>query len=871
MNENYSNKKHRISMGNRVQIPFGIMLTLLGLIGLLNRWLGAYVTYLVSYLFGILYFFVYLLLMLWGVNFIFETDQHQKVDGTKKPRISVTFIGLLIFNIALLMLASHFYVTGLETETLLTINQITAQRDLVMGTLADALTSPVKLFGDQTTFLGGGVIGDFAYLSVRSLIGAIGTYIVIGLLFLLGTLFTFWRLFVSLFKNVKTKHFDAKTRKKFFMNAASLEAENDKFETPKPINRPITPVGDTYENQQVSSQPLRSMGLKKAIFYQEESVIPQQVQPAIVEEPVTTPKPIATTPSVNPYIPQTAMESAPLEIDDLLDHINNDETNVTLEVPSSEEAVEVQPRSAYQSSTAKIDIAVKPIITTPKAKERQDEPKIDKQAAKPKYVYPDISLLEEYETEVTDAKNEQIAQERVELINEVLDDFGVGAKVISYTIGPAVTQYDIQTNRDVSVSTVSRTIDDIMVRLGGIQSRFSALVEGKVTSGLEIPNYKTSTVGFKDCIKEMPAPDKYKNKMLIPFGKNISGKVVFAPLHEFPHLLVAGSTGSGKSIFMHSLLMTLIMRNNVDELKLVIIDPKRVEMMRYRELPHLLCPIITGNEEAKVALNRLADEMEHRYDLFEQTGASNISQYNEIMIEEGKPILPTIIVIIDEYADLVEGAKDIATPVVRIAQKSRAAGIHLIISTQRPSVNVITGTIKANLPTRVALMVASAVDSGTIIGMGGAEKLLGNGDMLVNCVHVSRQGVARVQGAYVDNKEIRRVVNFLAQNYQSNYDPNFLDLEEKPTAGASGTNEVLYDEKYPEVKDWVMSQDYTSINKIMQAFGFGFTRASRMFTMLQNEEVVESSGDYNTSSRGCRVLQQHQLSPEEYAIKNNDY
>jgi S-DNA-T family DNA segregation ATPase FtsK/SpoIIIE len=294
-------------------------------------------------------------------------------------------------------------------------------------------------------------------------------------------------------------------------------------------------------------------------------------------------------------------------------------------------------------------------------------------------------------------------------------------------------------------------------------------------------------------------------------------------------------------------------------------------MMRYRELPHLLCPIITGNEEAKVALNRLADEMEHRYDLFEQTGASNISQYNEIMIEEGKPILPTIIVIIDEYADLVEGAKDIATPVVRIAQKSRAAGIHLIISTQRPSVNVITGTIKANLPTRVALMVASAVDSGTIIGMGGAEKLLGNGDMLVNCVHVSRQGVARVQGAYVDNKEIRRVVNFLAQNYQSNYDPNFLDLEEKPTAGASGTNEVLYDEKYPEVKDWVMSQDYTSINKIMQAFGFGFTRASRMFTMLQNEEVIESSGDYNTSSRGCRVLQQHQLSPEEYAIKNNDY
>ncbi|MGI6714413.1 MAG: DNA translocase FtsK [Bacilli bacterium] len=874
------NKKPQITMGNRVQIPLGIMLTLLGLIGLLNRWLGAYMTYIIAYLFGILYFIVYLLLMFWGVNFVFAAEPKPR-DRNAKRRLNLTLIGFLLFMLGLLMLASHFYLQGVNIEFPLKTQELHPYRISVMGTLGESLKTPLKLFGSEDAFLGGGIIGDFFYTLATQVVGNIGTYLVIGLFFLLGTLFTFSRLFSGLFKNLVGKHADWKTRRRFFQSASSLEHEGDNYTPPEPINRPVTPAERLYRQGPMASLSMPSSGLRKAVYFDREptpKVETPVLEPVEAEEAVT---PVASVPTFDPYAPPTTTFTETPIIQETPAAFTLPRPQPTppvtpppppMPTPSSH-LTKPQPSmgatAQVPSQPERVDVTAKPILTHPEVKAEKKVTSPSRQAKR--YVYPDLSLLEDYATAGTDKKNEQLALERTDLINQTFEDFGVGARVVSYTIGPAVTQYDILTNRDVSVSSVSKIIDDISVRLGGIQARFSTLVEGKTTSGLEIPNYKTSTVGFKDCIGQLPSPDSYKKKMLVPFGKSIAGQVVFAPLNEFPHLLVAGSTGSGKSIFMHSLLMTLIMRNTVEELKLMIIDPKRVEMSRYRDLPHLLCPIITKYEEAQVALNRLADEMEARYDRFEQSGTSNIKQYNELMEEEHQPIMPTIVVIIDEYADLVEGAKDIATPVVRIAQKSRAAGIHLIISTQRPSVNVITGTIKANLPTRVALMVASAVDSGTILGMGGAETLLGNGDMLVSCVLVSRQGVTRVQGAYVDNKEIRRVVKFLADNYESDYHPNFIDLEEKPLGASPSGNEALSDERYPEVKAWVMTQDFTSINKIMQAFNFGFTRASRIFTMLQNEEVIEASDAYNTSSRGCKVLQKEAMSAAEQAMFDNQY
>lgn len=313
------------------------------------------------------------------------------------------------------------------------------------------------------------------------------------------------------------------------------------------------------------------------------------------------------------------------------------------------------------------------------------------------------------------------------------------------------------------------------------------------------------------------------------------------------------------------------MRNSPDELRLIVIDPKRVEMARYRDMPHLFCPIISDYAEAKTAMSRLVGEMEDRYLRFEEAGVSKISQYNDYAIGNGLPMMPKIVVVIDEYADLVEGAKDIATPIVRLAQKSRAAGIHLVISTQRPSVNVITGVIKANLPVRVALMMASTVDSTTILNEGGAEQLLGNGDMLVDCPQVSRNGFVRVQGAFIDGREIRRVVDYLKHQFKTEYDDNFFDLTDHSAMGPSFDGEGSdHDDAYLEVKKWVMSQEYTSISKIQRTFNFGFPRAMRIFRKLQSEGIVDDSSESN-SARGSLVIKRNPQSIEETKIDHGDY
>ena len=382
-------------------------------------------------------------------------------------------------------------------------------------------------------------------------------------------------------------------------------------------------------------------------------------------------------------------------------------------------------------------------------------------------------------------------------------------------------------------------------------------MQGKSTSGIEIANAKVSLVNFKDCVEHLPKGDKYG--LYIPFGQDISGNYISADLKEFPHLLVCGTTGSGKSIFMHSVIMSLIMRNAVDDLKIVMIDPKRVEFGKYKEMPHLLCPPINDSHKAYIALQKLCDEMDRRYEVFENCGVSNIKQYNQEALESGKDKMPYIVLICDEFADLMDTNRKCSEPVVRLGQKARASGIHMIIATQRPSTNVITGTIKANLPVRVALSCSSYTDSMTILGEGGAEKLLGNGDMLVSCSLISKQGFVRVQGSFVDNKEIRKTVEFLKENYPVKYDPEFLDLEEKTKSTASlevigQQKEDSYNSVYEDIKKWVMSQEYTSISKIQRTFSLGFPRAGKMFTRLEEEGIIEGEATAANNSKGRRVL-----------------
>ena len=486
---------------------------------------------------------------------------------------------------------------------------------------------------------------------------------------------------------------------------------------------------------------------------------------------------------------------------------------------------------------------------------------------RPPYELPSLDLLKTYGNE---EKSEALIAEceaRKAAIDQAFRDLNVGASIASYTIGPSVTRYDIQTERNVSVSTIGRYIADLSVRVGGVATRYEPIVMGSSYSGLEIANEETTTVGLREMIEAMPPREK--RPFSIPFGKSISGKCLNGNLAEFPHMLVAGTSGSGKSIFMHGLIMSLIIRNRPEDLKLVIIDPKQVEMSKYRDIPHLLCPIITDAHQAKACLERLIEEMNRRYDLLSLAEVSKISEFNEDYAEEhGVEPLPEIVCIIDEYADLSDSCKDIGAPLLTLAQKARAAGINLVVATQRPSVNVITGTIKANLLVRVALAVTSAVDSGTILDQGGAENLIGKGDMLVSCTELSRTGLVRAQGCYVSNREIKAVCDFIRGQMGPDYDPRFLHLDEgtEDASGATGlapSPEPRHprpapgmgdEDLYQEIRRSVMALDYCSVSWLRRNYGLGFPKAGSIMDRLKKEGIVAELGQNATSSKGSKVL-----------------
>lgn len=475
------------------------------------------------------------------------------------------------------------------------------------------------------------------------------------------------------------------------------------------------------------------------------------------------------------------------------------------------------------------------------------------------FVSPSFDLLNDYEISEQIEKNNALAEQRKYQLNEIFKEFNIDVSVEDYIVGPGVTRFNIKYGPSVTSSSVSKRIEDISIRLGGVAVRFEPVVAGQIYSGLEIPNAVISTVGFKEVVTSLPSTEKHP--LAVAFGKNITGEVVWADFNKFPHALLAGTTGSGKSIFIHSVIVSLIMRNSPDDLKLMLIDPKRVEMMNYEGLPHLLCPVIIDPNQAKVGLSKLIDEMERRYTLFTETKAGReIEDYNRWADVHNVDRLPYIIAFIDEFADLVDTCKEVSGYVSRIAAKSRACGIHLFIATQRPSSNIITGTIKSNLPTHIALMCGSFTDSTTIINVSGAEKLLGKGDMLVQCPLISRVGLSRLQGCYIDSQEIIRIVDYLKSKYQTEYNPDFLDLvdhsKEEGQAIVSGgfyssNNGNEEDAKYNSIKEWVMSQEYTSMSKIQRECSVGFNKAGRIFKRLQEEGIVSSTSD---GAKGSKVL-----------------
>ena len=373
------------------------------------------------------------------------------------------------------------------------------------------------------------------------------------------------------------------------------------------------------------------------------------------------------------------------------------------------------------------------------------------------YELPTMNLLKM--PQHTDQSGEyKMIHENAAKLEKTFQSFGVKANVTQVHLGPAVTKYEVHPDAGVKVSKIVSLTDDLALALAAKDIRMEAPIPGKSAIGIEVPNTEVAMVSLREVI-EANQNDKPDSKLMIGLGRDITGEAVLAELNKMPHLLVAGATGSGKSVCINGIIVSILMRAKPHEVKMMMIDPKMVELNVYNGVPHLLAPVVTNAKKASQALKKVVEEMERRYDLFAHTGTRNIEGYNEHIRkhnaeEEGQqPLLPYIVVIVDELADLMMVASsDVEDSITRLAQMARAAGIHLIIATQRPSVDVITGVIKANIPSRIAFAVSSAIDSRTILDMGGAEKLLGRGDMLFHPVGASKP--VRIQGAFLSDEEV---------------------------------------------------------------------------------------------------------------------
>ena len=466
------------------------------------------------------------------------------------------------------------------------------------------------------------------------------------------------------------------------------------------------------------------------------------------------------------------------------------------------------------------------------------------------YVKPSINLLNMPKSKGKVNSTEVIAANTKKL-ERVFNDFGMVAKVIEIHVGPAVTQYEMELQRGTKVNKVLSISREIALELSAKEVRIEAPIPGKSTVGIEIPNQTIIPVSMREIMEDLERNPKYKDsKLAAPLGRDIMGNVKCVEINKTPHMLVAGATGSGKSVCINNIILSVIMRSTPDEVKMVLIDPKKVEFNAYEGIPHLLMPVVTDPKKASAALQKIVVEMDDRYETFKNSGTKNISTYNEYIEKQlkknpncGLKKMPFILVIIDELADLMlVAAKEVEDSIMRITQLARAAGIHLIVATQRPSTDVITGVVKSNIPTRISFAVSSSIDSRTIIDMTGAEKLLGKGDMLYKPMDDNTP--TRVQGSFVSDDEIQRVVDFVkSKSHPPRYSEKFTNLEVNNSSSSFGgassnANIENKDVLYNEILDYAVRMGQISASLIQRKYSIGYNRAARIIDQFEEEGIV---------------------------------
>jgi len=530
------------------------------------------------------------------------------------------------------------------------------------------------------------------------------------------------------------------------------------------------------------------------------------------------------------------------EEDDDEEYDENTEEPIIEQNSNVEEKIIEQPAVVVEPiKVENIDEDVPIMRTPPKIINNEPEEVVDEviiNSVNINYQLPSINLLNTVKN-ISNRDNEVKAKENIIELEKVLRDFDITGKIVQVNIGPTVTQYELEIKAGTKVSKLLSIQREIALALAAKDVRIQAPIPGKNTIGIELPNKVTSSVSFKEVLSRMPDVDE-KSLLMVGLGKDIMGKVKWMEINTTPHLLVAGATGSGKSVCMNCIITSILMRAKPDQVKLVMVDPKKVELSMYNGIPHLLCPVVTDPKKASVALKNIVVEMEKRYDIFENTKNKNIKGYNEFC--ETHPEyqkMPYIVVIIDELADLMlVAAKEVEDSIMRITQMARAAGIHLIVATQRPSTDVITGVVKANIPSRISFAVSSGIDSRTILDSVGAEKLLGKGDMLF--LPMGESSPTRIQGAYISESEIQKVVDFVCEQQKAQYDNSWTEMKNEAGSQNDGyeSQDEYEDPLYNEIVDYVIQAGKISASLIQRKYRLGYNRAARIIDLLEERGII---------------------------------
>ena len=507
------------------------------------------------------------------------------------------------------------------------------------------------------------------------------------------------------------------------------------------------------------------------------------------------------------------------------------------------------------------DIPIKTIDSTPVTNENIE--KEEKPVINVNYKLPPLTLLKLSKSN-NDKENVESVKQNINTLEKVLMDFEIPGKIKECHIGPSVTQYELELKAGTKVNKLLSIQKEIALNLAAKDVRIQAPIPGKNTIGIELPNKVNSPVSFREILSKLPEPNE-KNLLAVGLGKDIMGTVKWAEINATPHLLIAGATGSGKSVCINCIIASILMRTKPDEVKLVMVDPKKVELSMYNGIPHLLTPVVTDPKKASIALKNIVIEMERRYQIFEDTKCKNISAYNKMCETNTDYIkMPYIVFIIDELADLMlVAAKDVEDSIMRITQMARAAGIHLIVATQRPSTDVITGVVKANIPSRISFAVSSSIDSRTILDQTGAEKLLGKGDMLFK--PMGENVPIRIQGAYVSDEELQKIVDFTISQQKANYDHSI--TEEKGESSDNNKYDDGYESKeeyddplYNDIVDFAMEFGKISASLIQRKYRIGYNRAARIVDLLEERGII---GPQNGSKPREVLIKKENNNPDE--------